>query len=164
MKRFLFSSGDLTILTMKYVMQACLVVGTSFVFQPAHGIAQEDGADDPADSAASSEVDASDDVLSETAKLMRQVEGRLSEADVLFGSLNEVDDLVEHPQLAARGRWLEGGSPAGPFRALAHPLNLSEMPQRSDPVPALGEQTAEIARELGYTAEEIAELRAAGAV
>jgi itaconate CoA-transferase len=92
------------------------------------------------------------------------VEARLAEADVPFGSLNDVDDLVEHPQLAARDRWLEVGSPAGPFRALAHPLNLSDMPQRADPVPALGEQTDEIARELGYTAEEIAALRASGAV
>jgi itaconate CoA-transferase len=92
------------------------------------------------------------------------VEARLAEADVPFGSLNDVDDLVEHPQLAARDRWLEVGSPAGPFRALAHPLNLSDMPQRADPVPALGEQTDEIARELGYTTEEIAALRASGAV
>ena len=92
------------------------------------------------------------------------VEARLQEADVPFGSLNDVDDLVEHPQLAARDRWLEVGSPVGPFKALADPLNLSDMPKRADPVPALGEQTDEIARELGYTAEEIAALRATGAV
>ena len=92
------------------------------------------------------------------------VEARLAEADVPFGSLNEVDDLVDHPQLAARDRWLEVDSPVGPFRALAHPLNLSGMPQRADPVPALGQHTDEIARELGYTAEEIGALRAAKAV
>ncbi len=92
------------------------------------------------------------------------VEDRLAEADVPFGSLNDVDDLVEHPQLAARERWLEVGSPVGPFKALAHPLNLSEMPQRADPVPALGEHSAEIASELGYSNEEIASLRSAGAI
>ncbi|MFN8633526.1 MAG: CaiB/BaiF CoA-transferase family protein [Chloroflexota bacterium] len=92
------------------------------------------------------------------------VEARLADADVPFGSLNEVDGLVEHPQLAARGRWLDVESEAGPFKALDHPLNLSDMPRRADPVPALGAQTDEIARELGYSDEEIAALHAAGAV
>ncbi len=92
------------------------------------------------------------------------VEARLAEADVPFGSLNEVDDLVDHPQLAARDRWLEIASPVGPLRALAHPLNLSEMPQRADAVPALGQHTDEVAAELGYTPEEIRALRASGAI
>src|SRR5215208_6720956 len=73
------------------------------------------------------------------------VVARLAEADVPFGSLNEVNDLVEHPQLAARDRWLEVDSPVGPLRALAHPLNLSDLPQRADPVPALGQHTDAIA-------------------
>ena len=92
------------------------------------------------------------------------VEQRLADADVPFGSLNDVDDLVEHPQLAARDRWLDVETPVGPIRALAHPLNLSEMPQRADPVPALGQHTDEIASELGYSAEEIVALRAAGVI
>ena len=91
-------------------------------------------------------------------------EARLMEADVPFGSLNEVDDLVEHPQLAARNRWLDVDSPVGPIRALAHPLNLEGMPQRTDPVPALGQHADEVAAELGYSPEEIDGLRAAGAI
>jgi itaconate CoA-transferase len=92
------------------------------------------------------------------------VEARLAEFDVPFGSLNEVDDLVDHPQLAARNRWLEVDSPVGPIKTLAHPLNLSDMPQRADPVPGLGQHTDEIAAELGYSAEAIAALHASGAV
>lgn len=92
------------------------------------------------------------------------VEARLSAADVPFGSLNEVDDLVDHPQLSARNRWLEVDSPVGPIKALAHPMNLSDMPQRADPIPGLGQHTDEIAAELGYSAEEIAGLHASGAV
>nr|MBA2451305.1 CoA transferase [Chloroflexota bacterium] len=92
------------------------------------------------------------------------VVARLVEADVPFGSLNEVDDLVDHPQLAARDRWLEVDSPVGPLRALAHPLNLSGLPQRADPVPALGQHTDAVAAELGYSADEIRELRDQGAI
>jgi crotonobetainyl-CoA:carnitine CoA-transferase CaiB-like acyl-CoA transferase len=92
------------------------------------------------------------------------IEARLAEHDVPFGSLNEVDDLVDHPQLAARNRWLEVDSPVGPVKALAHPLNLSDMPQRADPIPGLGQHTDEIAAELGYSADEIAALHETGAV
>ena len=93
-----------------------------------------------------------------------EVIAHLEAADIPFGSLNEVDDLVAHPQLEARDRWLEVGSSVGPLRALAHPLNLSEMPQRADPIPALGEHTDQIAAELGYSSDEIAALRTAGTV
>ncbi len=73
----------------------------------------------------------------------------LERADVPYGALNDVADLVAHPQLAARGRWYEVGTEAGTVRALAHPFNLVGMPQRMNPVPALGEHTEEIKRELG---------------
>ncbi|MFN8524181.1 MAG: CaiB/BaiF CoA-transferase family protein [Chloroflexota bacterium] len=89
-----------------------------------------------------------------------RVEQMLEEADVPFGSLNEVDGLVEHPQLAARHRWLTVQSEIGPLRAIANPFNLSDVPQRADAVPALGEHTEAVALELGYTAEEARSLAA----
>jgi crotonobetainyl-CoA:carnitine CoA-transferase CaiB-like acyl-CoA transferase len=77
---------------------------------------------------------------------------RLEAADVPYGALNDLAALLAHPQLAARDRWLEVASPGGPVRALAHPLNLVGMPQAQGAVPAVGEHTEELRRELGLDA------------
>jgi crotonobetainyl-CoA:carnitine CoA-transferase CaiB-like acyl-CoA transferase len=74
---------------------------------------------------------------------------RLEAADVPYGDVNDLADLLAHPQLAERGRWLEVGSEGGQVQALAHPFNLLGMPQRADPIPALGQHTEEIRREFG---------------
>jgi crotonobetainyl-CoA:carnitine CoA-transferase CaiB-like acyl-CoA transferase len=74
---------------------------------------------------------------------------RLEEADVPYGALNDLADLIAHPQLAARDRWIEVESPVGPIRALDHPLNIEGAPRRSSTVPTLGEHTDEVRRELG---------------
>jgi crotonobetainyl-CoA:carnitine CoA-transferase CaiB-like acyl-CoA transferase len=78
---------------------------------------------------------------------------RLQAADVPFGALNELADVVDHPQLAARERWLAVASPHGPVRALAHPMNLQGVPQQRGAVPGLGEHTAAIRQELGLDGE-----------
>ncbi|MGW3320096.1 CoA transferase, partial [Streptomyces fungicidicus] len=44
------------------------------------------------------------------------------------------------------------------------PADLAGLPARMDPVPAVGEHTESILRELGRSAEEIEALRAAGVV
>ena len=69
----------------------------------------------------------------------------------------------EHPQLKARQRWREVGSPAGPLPAMLPPGTWSEGP-RMDPVPALGEHTDAILAELGFGAADIRALRAAEAI
>ena len=72
-------------------------------------------------------------------------------------------EVWEHPQLTARGRWREVGSPAGPLPALLPPGSWDEEP-RMDPVPALGQHTDAILAELGLDAAAIRALRAAEAI
>jgi len=93
-----------------------------------------------------------------------QVIGRLDAAGIGNASVNQIADVWKHPQLAARRRWVEVGSPAGPIPALMPPAGNDSFDCRMDPIPALGEHTDSILAELGYAAADIARLREAGAV
>ncbi len=79
----------------------------------------------------------------------QEIEAKLAAADVPYGHVNTVAELVEHQQLAARHRWLEVDSETGPIRTLAHPFNISGLAQARGAVPRLGEHTAEVIAELG---------------
>ncbi len=76
-------------------------------------------------------------------------EARLAQADVPFGTVNDIQGVLHHPQLEARGRWFEVPSPVGSLRALHHPLNIAGLPRPAGAVPALGEHTTEVLGELG---------------
>ncbi|HEV2783288.1 MAG TPA: CaiB/BaiF CoA-transferase family protein [Actinophytocola sp.] len=89
---------------------------------------------------------------------------RLDAARIASARLNEVPEVVAHPQLAARDRWRDVDSPVGPLRTLLPPVVFAADPPRMAAVPALGEHTDAVLTELGYGATEIARLRAAGAV
>jgi itaconate CoA-transferase len=93
-----------------------------------------------------------------------QVVARLDEAQIANARVNSMRDVWEHPQLKARNRWREVGTSAGPVPALLPPGSWEEGAPRMDAVPALGEHTDAILRELGYAAEDIAALRAASAI
>jgi itaconate CoA-transferase len=71
----------------------------------------------------------------------------LEAADVPYGSVNSVGELVAHPQLRARERWLDTETPAGLVRALTHPFNIRGMPRRPAAVPAIDEHGEEVRRE-----------------
>jgi crotonobetainyl-CoA:carnitine CoA-transferase CaiB-like acyl-CoA transferase len=75
-----------------------------------------------------------------------------------------VQEFLEHPQLAARGRWRTVESPAGPIRALLPPFGMSDTEPRMGPIPAVGEHTNAILQELGFDAAAIARFRASGAI
>ena len=81
-----------------------------------------------------------------------------------IGNVLEIADFVKHPQLSARNRWREVGSPAGPLQAIIPPMDFAGVEPRMDPIPDVGEHTDDILAELGYDAAAIAALRQSGAV
>jgi crotonobetainyl-CoA:carnitine CoA-transferase CaiB-like acyl-CoA transferase len=93
-----------------------------------------------------------------------EVEQRLEAAGIANARLNTLQEYWDHPQLAARDRWREVGTPAGAVRAAKPPFNLSEFEPRMDDVPALGAHSRAVLRELGYAPGEIDALAADGAI
>ncbi|MFF4757966.1 CaiB/BaiF CoA transferase family protein [Streptomyces sp. NPDC001292] len=90
---------------------------------------------------------------------------RLEGAGIACARLRDVHELAEHPQLAARERWREVGTPVGPLRALLPPITLpgGTGPYMGD-IPALGQHTEALLRAVGMTDGEIAALRRDGVV
>jgi crotonobetainyl-CoA:carnitine CoA-transferase CaiB-like acyl-CoA transferase len=68
---------------------------------------------------------------------------------VPFGTVNDLDHVLRHPQLEARGRWFDIPSPVGELRAFHHPMNIVGLERPAGAVPALGEHTREVLAELG---------------
>ena len=93
-----------------------------------------------------------------------EVVARLDAAGIASARMNSVEEFAKHPQLAARSRWREVGSPAGPLRMLLPPFDIAGMEVPMGPVPALGEHTDAILQELGFDAATIAAWRRAGIV
>ncbi|WP_447745182.1 CaiB/BaiF CoA transferase family protein [Variovorax boronicumulans] len=93
-----------------------------------------------------------------------QVLERLDTAQIANASMNDMAGLWAHPQLQARERWRQVGSPAGDIPALLPAGRQSAFDYRMDPVPAVGQHTDAILRSLGRGDDAIAALRAAGAV
>ena len=79
----------------------------------------------------------------------------LQAADIPTGTVNDVAGVARHPQLAARGRWTTVSSPGGEIPALVPPHNLRGVAAVMGPVPALGQHTAEVLRELGVEFQAI---------
>jgi itaconate CoA-transferase len=93
-----------------------------------------------------------------------QVVQRLEDAQIANAELRDMAGLWQHEQLAARGRWREVATPAGPVPTLLPPGSWSDGDPRLDAVPALGEHTDAILGELGLDASAIAALRAEQAI
>jgi crotonobetainyl-CoA:carnitine CoA-transferase CaiB-like acyl-CoA transferase len=92
-----------------------------------------------------------------------QVVERLEAAQIANARVNTMHEVWAHPQLQARGRWREIGSPVGPLPALLPPGTWDEGPCMG-PVPALGAHTDAILAELGIDAAGVHALRAAEAI
>ncbi len=89
---------------------------------------------------------------------------RLDKADVANAKLNSMQEFWDHPQLEARDRWREVGSPVGMIQAMKPPFNLDGFEARMDAVPALGAHSRAVLAELGFTAAEILHMEKASII
>jgi crotonobetainyl-CoA:carnitine CoA-transferase CaiB-like acyl-CoA transferase len=72
----------------------------------------------------------------------------LDAARIASARLNEVQDLLAHPQLVARDRWRTAQTPVGDVRVLRSPMEpVGEAPTL--PVPELGQHTEAVLAEFG---------------
>jgi formyl-CoA transferase len=92
--------------------------------------------------------------------------GALNAAGVPCGPIYSMDQVFADPQVDHLGVAVPVESPTlGKFRVVNQAVRLSRTPPRvTSAAPEVGEHTDEILAELGYSKDEIAQLRAANAI
>jgi len=91
----------------------------------------------------------------------------LEAAGVPCGPINDLDEVFENPQVQARGLRVDLPHPSGgTVKLVGSPMRMSATPPRYDaPPPTLGQHTGQVLQDLlGYTEQQIAELRAKGTI
>jgi itaconate CoA-transferase len=76
-----------------------------------------------------------------------EVVARLDTAGIASARLRTPAEFAAHPQLEARDRWREAGTPAGPVRALLPPVTVPGREAAMGAVPALGKHTESVLAE-----------------
>jgi crotonobetainyl-CoA:carnitine CoA-transferase CaiB-like acyl-CoA transferase len=81
---------------------------------------------------------------------------RLRGAGMPCGRVNDLADVLAHPQLAHAKTIQELQSPVGPLKEFANPIRVRDAQMVFDFVPGLGQHTAEIMASLGRDASGVA--------
>ncbi|HEV2983330.1 MAG TPA: CoA transferase [Vicinamibacterales bacterium] len=100
-------------------------------------------------------------------KTYEEWESVLLPAGIPMGAINTLDQVVEHPQVKARGALVENTHPvAGTIRMTGPPVRMSDTPGAvRTPAPLLGEHTEEVLKNrLGLTDAEVARLQDTGVI
>jgi formyl-CoA transferase len=94
-----------------------------------------------------------------------EVMEKLKAHDIPCGPILSTKELIEDETLAALGTVVEVDHPErGTFKTVGCPLKLSDSPVDIDRSPLLGEHNEEVLGELGYSREQLGELRTAGVI
>ena len=84
---------------------------------------------------------------------------RLKKAQLPYGEVRGIAEVLAHPQAIARRLIREVESPVGRVPVIGSPLRLSDSPARYDRIPDLGADTEAILHEAGYDSAAIDKLR-----
>jgi crotonobetainyl-CoA:carnitine CoA-transferase CaiB-like acyl-CoA transferase len=90
----------------------------------------------------------------------------LKESETCAAPVLEVDEIFDDPHVKERDMFVEMDHPKlGKIKQVGIPLKFSDTPgQVRSFAPALGQHTDEVLQELGYSEQQISELREAGAI
>jgi itaconate CoA-transferase len=84
---------------------------------------------------------------------------KLKQAELPYGEVRGIAQVLAHPQVAARRLIREADSPVGKVPVIANALKMSESEARYHRIPSLGEDSEAILKDLGYDADAITKLR-----
>ncbi len=89
----------------------------------------------------------------------------LNEHHIPCGPILSMEELANEPSLRSTGTVVEVDHPTrGKYLTVGNPIKMSDSPTEVTRSPLLGEHTDEVLTELGYTAADIAELRAGSVI
>lgn len=80
---------------------------------------------------------------------------RFQAAGLPWGHVNDIGEVLAHPQTEHLGIVRELDHETGPIKFIDNPLDMSTLSLRRDAMPALGEHNRAVLRELGYDEEAI---------
>jgi len=85
----------------------------------------------------------------------------LNKYDIPCGPILSMKEIAKEPSLRATGTIVEVDHPTrGKYLTVGNPIKMSDSSTEVSRSPLLGEHTEEVLAQLGYSAEEVAELRA----
>jgi len=89
---------------------------------------------------------------------------RLQKANLGYGRVRDIAEVLDHPQVKARNVIRDIDSPVGRIPTIESALRLSDSPIAEGPLPALGADTDAVLHEAGYSDDEIKAFRDEGVV